>query len=356
MKAGLGLYRHMLTRENFRFARQAGATHIVAHWVDYFNSPKNLSTASAGDAWGISDNRDRLWNWEELRDLRAAVKAEGLELEAIENFDPSHWYDILLDGPRRAQQIEGIKSNIRALGRAGIPVMGYYFSVAGAWGRHATTGARGGAPAVGYLQTHAPEQTPIPLGTAWNMVYDPDAPAGFVGPVSEDEVWERLAGFLTELVPVAEEAGVRLAAHPDDPPLPVLRNTGRLLYHPDRFERLLSIVPSRANALELCLGTVAEMQGGDIYEVVDRHSRGGQIGYIHFRNVRGKVPNYQEVFIDEGDVDMIRVLRILKRNHYDGVLIPDHTPQMTCDAPWHAGMAYALGYMNAAIRIIEEES
>jgi mannonate dehydratase len=137
------------------------------------------------------------------------------------------------------------------------------------------------------------------------MIYDPDAPDGYLDPVSEEEVWERLGDFLTELIPVAEEAGVRLAAHPDDPPLPVLRQTGRMLYHPDRFDRLLSLVPSPSNALELCLGTVAEMQGGDIYQIVDRHSRAGQLGYVHFRNVRGKVPNYEEVFIDEGDVDMI---------------------------------------------------
>jgi mannonate dehydratase len=71
---------------------------------------------------------------------------------------------------------------------------------------------------------------------------------------------------------------------------------------------------------------------------------------VHFRNVRGKVPRYHEVFVDEGDVDMLRVIRILHDNGYDGVLIPDHTPQMTCAAPWHAGMAFALGYMRAAIQ------
>ena len=352
MKPGLGLYRYMLTRDNFRFARQAGATHIVAHLVDYFKTGDSLSTATAGGAWGVSDNRGKLWSYEDLRDLRAAINSEGLELAAIENFDPSHWHDILLDGPQKQKQLEDIKTIIRNMGRAGIPVMGYYFSVAGVWGRHPTSGARGGAPAVGYMERSVPEQTPIPRGTAWNMIYDPDAPAGYLDPVSEDEVWERLTDFLTELVPVAEEAGVRLAAHPDDPPLSVLRQTGRLLVHPDRFDRLLSIVPSPSNVLELCLGTVAEMQAGDVYEVADKYSRAGQIGYIHLRNVRGKVPNYEEVFIDEGDVDMIRVLRILKQNGYDGVVIPDHTPQMTCDAPWHAGMAYALGYMNAAIKLV----
>ena len=96
------------------------------------------------------------------------------------------------------------------------------------------------------------------------------------------------------------------------------------------------------------------MTEGDIYETVDAYSSQDKIGYIHFRNVRGKVPTYKETFIDEGDVDMIRVLKILKKNQYSGVLIPDHTPQMTCDAPWHAGMAYALGYLKAALRAIGE--
>ncbi len=354
MKPGLGLYRSMLTRDNFRFARQAGATHIVAHLTDYFSTPDSLATATAGEAWGVTRRHGQLWSEDELRDLRAAINAEGLELAAIENFDPAFWHDILLDGPQKRQQIEDIKTILRNLGRAGIAVMGYYFSLAGAWGRVPTYGARGGAPAVGYLERDAPEQTPIPLGTAWNMVYDPDAPTGVLDPVSEEEVWQRLEDFLREVVPVAEEAGVRLAAHPDDPPISPLRGTGRLLTHPSRFDRLLAIVPSRANALELCLGTVAEMPGADVYETAEKYSRAGQIGYIHFRNVRGKVPNYEEVFLDEGDVDMIRVLRILHDTGYVGVLIPDHTPQMTCEAPWHAGMAWALGYMTAAIRLVRE--
>ena len=71
---------------------------------------------------------------------------------------------------------------------------------------------------------------------------------------------------------------------------------------------------------------------------------------MHFRNVRGKVPTYKETFIDDGDVDMMRILTILKKNNFDGVLIPDHTPQMACAAPWHAGMAYAMGYMKAAMK------
>ena len=96
-------------------------------------------------------------------------------------------------------------------------------------------------------------------------------------------------------------------------------------------------------------GTMAEMTEGDIYQAIDSYSRQGRIAYVHLRNVRGKVPHYRETFIDEGDVDMLRILSILRRNGFDGVVIPDHAPQMTCPAPWHAGMAHTLGFIAAAL-------
>ena len=98
------------------------------------------------------------------------------------------------------------------------------------------------------------------------------------------------------------------------------------------------------------------MTEGNVYDATNIYSSQGKLAYVHFRNVRGKVPNYRETFVDDGDIDMLRVLRILKANDFRGVLIPDHTPQMTCDAPWHAGMAYALGYMQCALQAIGVES
>ena len=95
------------------------------------------------------------------------------------------------------------------------------------------------------------------------------------------------------------------------------------------------------------------MTEGDIYETVDNYSRQQRLGYVHLRNVRGKVPHYRETFIDDGDVDVLRVLAILHRNHFRGVIIPDHTPQMSCAAPWHAGMAYALGYLQAGLQSLK---
>jgi mannonate dehydratase len=94
------------------------------------------------------------------------------------------------------------------------------------------------------------------------------------------------------------------------------------------------------------------MSEGNIYETLDQYTRQNRVAYIHIRNVHGKVPSYRETFIDDGDLDMHEIIRILKRNNYQGVLIPDHTPQMTCSAPWHAGMAHALGYLKGLISSI----
>jgi mannonate dehydratase len=356
MKLGLGLYRGLLNPDTLRFARQAGVTHIVAHLPGHFvrEGSKIITSDQAAYGFGVSDAADPIWTAEGLRDLKALVNSEGLELEALENFAPAHWYDVLLDGPRRAEQMAHLKRIVRDVGRAGIRTMGYSFSVAGVWGRTEGPFARGAARSVGFEN---PEQTPIPAGMVWNMVYDPerfdpDNPTETVGAVSAEEIWRRFAGFLGEMIPVAEEAGVTLALHPDDPPLPVLRGAARLVYHPEYYQRVYDLAPSPRNAIELCVGTVSEMAGADVYAAVDRYSAAGRIAYVHLRNVRGKVPHYHEAFIDDGDTDMLRVLEILHRNGFDGVVIPDHTPLLECAAPWHASMAHALGWIRAAMTAV----
>lgn len=353
MKLGLGLYRHMLTRENFQFARQAGATHLVVHLVDYFkggaHNPRDNQPTGTEQGWGLAGDPNRLWTVEELMELSKAAGTEGLQIEAVENFDPAHWHDVLLDGPKKKQQLENVKTIIRRLGQAGIPVMGYNFSIAGVCGRVTGQFARGRALSVGM---DGPLDTPMPNGMVWNMVYDPNAPKGTMSTVSHEELWRRFGAFLDEVVPVAEEAGVKLALHPDDPPMPTMRGQARLVYQSQLYQKVIELNHSPANAFEFCLGTLAEMTEGNLYEAVEQYSRQGRLAYVHFRNITGKVPHYRETFIDDGDIDMLRVLRILRKNSFDGVLIPDHTPQMTCDAPWHAGMAYALGYMRAALQAI----
>jgi mannonate dehydratase len=199
------------------------------------------------------------------------------------------------------------------------------------------------------------DESPIPKGMVWNMIYDPNAPEGYLADIAHEELWSRLQFFLDELIPVAEGAGVKLAAHPDDPPMPVVRRTPRLVYQPHLYQKLIDMKPSPANSLEFCLGTLAEMTEGNVYQATEEYTRQGKVAYIHCRNVVGKVPQYKEVFIDEGDIDMVRIIRILKKNNFEGVIIPDHTPQMSCDAPWHAGMAFAMGYLKAVISMVMEE-
>lgn len=355
MKLGLGLYKQTLTDDNFRFAKQAGATHIVAQLVDYIKGDSPTLTNDYLNGWGVTRNEGQLWTYETLVGLRKQIESHGLTLAAIENFDPSHWYDILLDGPKKVQQMEDIKTTIRNIGKAGIPVMGYYFSLAGVWGWNSGPHGRGDAKVVGFDRDKVNPDEPIPNGMVWNMTYQPEAVPGTVKAVGKNEMWSRLNYFLDELLPVAEESGVRLIAHPDDPPLPSLRGTARLFHSTDEYEKLLSLHPSTANGFEFCMGTIQEMPDSDVYDMLDRYSKTGQIGYIHFRNVIGHVPHYREAFVDEGDINMVRALKILRNNHYDGVLIPDHTPEMTCKGPWHAGMAFALGYMKGIIQALKDE-
>jgi mannonate dehydratase len=320
----------MLTRDYYDFARQAGCTHVVVHLVDYFNrgttNPRdNQPTGSKYEPWGVAGDPEKLWTIAELKQLRREIEDAGLVFAAIENLDPAHWHDILLDGPRYEEQLEKVKTIIRRMGEAGIPVLGYNFSLAGVCGRVTTASGRGRALT---LEMDGPaEDEPVPKGVVWNMVYDEAAPPGVLPRVSNEQLWDRLRRFLEEVVPVAEQSGVRLAAHPDDPPMPTMRGQARLVYQPDMYQRLLDIAPSRSNALEFCVGTVAEMTEGDVHEAVDRYS-----------------------------VDMVRILTILERNAFDGVIIPDHTPQMSCAAPWHAGMAHTLGFILAAKAVLKSSS
>jgi mannonate dehydratase len=359
MKVGLGLYRHMLTREYYDFARQAGCTHVIVHLVDYFkqgaNNPRqNQPTGGKYQPWGVAGDPEKLWTVAELTQLRKEVEDAGLILGGIENLDPAHWHDVLLDGPQRARHIENVKTIVRRMGGAGVPVLGYNFSIAGVCGRVTIPSGRGGALIVG--MDGPADDEPLPNGVVWNMIYDSNAAPGKQPAITHEELWGRLQRFLEDVIPVAEESGVRLAAHPDDPPMPTMRGQPRLVYQPYMYQRLLDLVPSSSNALELCVGTIAEMTEGNVYDAVDQYCRQGKIAYLHLRNVVGKVPYYRETFIDEGDVDMVRILSILHRNHFDGVVIPDHTPQMSCPAPWHAGMAHTLGFILAVRAMLKSSN
>lgn len=355
MKLGIGLYRHMLKAEYFQFARQCGCTHLIVHLANYYEDNDQIVAATdAVTNYGNSIVQDPIWELDSLLELKNEAAKYDLKIYGIENFSPADWYDVLLGGPKRDEQIEYLKQIITNVGKAEIPCFGYNFSLAGVWGHQKKHVARGGAESTCFDSSLLDINAPIPNGQVWNMTYGP-GDGTFMPSVTSEELWGRLKYFLDRILPVAEKANVELALHPDDPPMPELRGTPRMVYRPEIYQKLIDLVPSKANKLELCLGSLQEMESDyPIYYYLDQYLSQDKVSYIHFRNVKGKVPCYDEVFLDEGDIDMLRVLKQLQQSKFHGVLIPDHTPKMTCDAPWHAGMAFALGYMRAAFQLMEK--
>jgi len=178
-----------------------------------------------------------------------------------------------------------------------------------------------------------------------------DAPAGSV---SLDEVWERMAYLYERIVPVAEKADIRLATHPDDPPLPVYRGAHQVLSSVAGFKRLFDAFPSTHNGMLLCLGCMQEA-GEDPLEVIRYMGERDKIFYVHFRNVRGRVPHYTEVFPDEGDLNMLEAMRTLRDVGYAGFVVPDHHFLIEGDNEWNTiSRAWQIGYIAALLQATEE--
>ena len=319
MKLGLGFGHSALSAENLRYAKQLGVTHIIVH------------TPRLG-------NRGVL-EFLQLLQMRKFIEAHGLAFAGIENLPPDHWDKILHATPGRDEQIQNVCETLRNMGRAGVPILGYCFSIVGVWGHWRAYTAGGGRGDCGIK----------------SFDYDlaKDAPVVDTGPVSGDEMWDRLAYFLERVVPVAEEAGVKLAAHQDDPPVDILRGTGRLLTSHENMQRLLDTVPSPSNGLEFCQGTVAEMGTDRVIDAIRHFGSQKKIFYVHFRNVRGQFPKFDEVFIDEGDVDMFEAMQAYREVGFNGVLTPDHSPRIEGETGYrHRGMAFSLGYMRALMQAV----
>ena len=151
---------------------------------------------------------------------------------------------------------------------------------------------------------------------------------------------DNLRYFLSRIVPVAEEAGVKLAIHPDDPPIPEpLGGAARILSTLDHFERTFNTVPSEMNAMLFCQGCVREM-GEDVPAAIRRIGSQNKIAYVHFRNIRGTPKSFQEVFVDEGDVDMYEAMQTYREVGFEGPFMMDHTPSFPQENARWAGSSF----------------
>ena len=176
-----------------------------------------------------------------------------------------------------------------------------------------------------------------------------DRPAG---EVSREEVWARIAYLYERIVPVAEEAQVRLATHPDDPPMEYYRGVHQALINFEGLKRLVELVPSPCNGLLLCLGCMQEA-GEDVPQVIRYFGQQKKIFYVHFRNVVGTALKYVEVFPHEGDGDMVANLKALNEVGYEGYVVPDHHFGLVGDGEWHhCSRAWHVGYIRGLMQAL----
>ena len=300
------------------WARQCGLTHVVGA-MDF----SKMST---------STDREALpWSFLELARLKSAYEGAGFTLSVLESRPPLQKAKLGLAG--RDEEIETVCDLLRNMGALGIPVWCYEWMAVFNWLRTSTSvPVRGGALATGY-----------------DHELMRNAPLTEAGRVTGDRLWKSLAYFLERVVPVAEEAGVKLAMHPDDPPLSPIRGIDRIMSSVEAYQKLLDLVPSPANGIALCQGNFALMT--DDLPAVIRHFGGqGKIFFVHLRDVNGTAEKFVEAFHDNGKTDLMACLRAYRDVGYDGVCRPDHVPTMEGDSnerPGYSsvGRLFAIGYI-----------
>jgi len=279
----------------------------------------------------MADGRDRT---EEFRQLRSFVEDHGLRLYVLHS-GLLHRDQIEHALPGRDEQLEAWCTILRAIGATGVPVTATTFYGIGHFRTPATIG-RGGAR----YSTFNYEE----------VMKDPPQHPG--KEIREEQLWENIAYFLERVVPVAEEAGVRIALHPDDPPIPEpLGGAARIVVSVENYQRIFDLVPSDALGMLFCQGCVAEM-GVDVLETIRYMGERNKILFVHFRNIRGNPYHFQEVFIDEGDQDMLRAMEAYRDAGFEGPFMMDHTPNIPHPLGGWAGRAYANGYIRALIQTV----
>jgi mannonate dehydratase len=189
--------------------------------------------------------------------------------------------------------------------------------------------------------------------TAFDLEQVKDAPLTHGRVFTEEEMWDNYAYYIKAILPVAEEEGVRLALHPDDPPVPSLGGVARIMRSFDAFKRAMEIGNSPNHGLNFCVGTWSEMGPEIVPEAIRYFAAHGKIFYVHFRDVLGTVPKFREAFVDEGNLNMFEIMKLLRAVGFKGFMLDDHVPHMAGDSGWNSrSRAYAIGQMKAMLNVL----
>ncbi len=280
-------------------------------------------------------------------DMKRRVEAAGLKVANIGNTDVHNMPEVTLNLPGRDRKIEQYKQYLRDAGKAGLTYTTYAHMGNGIWSSDPET-TRGGAPTRAFHQDTA-------KGYWIKETFTPPLTHG--RKFTKEELWENYTYFIRQVVPVAEEAGIRIGIHPDDPPVPELGGVPRHIFGTfDGYVRALEIANSPNVGVCLCCGTWMEggkLMGKDVFEAARAFAKMGKLWKIHFRNTAGSVPDFVETFVDDGSTDMKKLMRTLVDVDFRGILIADHVPKMVGDR--HTGWAYSIGYIRALYDMARDE-
>jgi mannonate dehydratase len=284
-------------------------------------------------------NNVKPWEYEAVSAVKNAWEKAGLKLEVIEG-PPALSERTKLGLEGRDEEISNFITLMKNLSKAGINTICYNWMPVISWARTTSDRpGRGGA-----------------LVTAFDFEDIKDQTLTRYGEVSKESLWKNLEYFLKAAVPEAEKYGVRLAMHPDDPQVDMIRGISRIMTNADAFRRMAKIWPSPFNGLTMCQGNFALM-GEDIPSLVREFGKQELIHFVHFRDVRGTKLNFEETFHDEGQIDMFEAMKAYLDIGFSGPLRPDHVPTMAGDSNEHPGYSvlgslYAAGYIRGLIEAV----
>ena len=298
-----------------------------------------------------SEQMDEAWSVDGLSKLRETVASHGISLDMVplpmssSEISRAEMPAIYLGAsPARDRNIDDICQMIRNCARAGIMQVKYNFTLIGI-PRSGTAPGRGRSRYSEFVYERAKQDPPLTVA----------------GKVDADTYWERITYFLERVVPVAEEYKVRMGCHPQDPGVPKgtgWRGVDAVLGSPDGLKKFVSIKESPYHGLNFCQGTVSEQlekPGDQIFDVIRYFGSRKKIFSVHFRNIEGGFLNFRETFIDNGSVDMLKAMRVYKEVGYDGMMMPDHVPQVE-GVDSNQGFAFAFGYIKALIAAVSAEA